>query len=65
MAGKITALPSVIVMPDGSEKEQESFSHEELEKQKAEMCRRIGAAVSEQYADSIRKWNEFAKGMTA
>ena len=50
-------------MPDGSEKEPETFSHEELEKQKSEMCRRIGAAVSEHYADSIREWNEFAKRM--
>lgn len=65
MARKITALPSVIVMPDGSEKELNSFSQEERENWNTKICQRIGIAISEQYADCIQEWNIFARRMAS
>jgi hypothetical protein len=65
MAGNITALPSVIIMPDGSEKELDSFSREERQKWDTKMCQRVGSAISELYADSPEEWNTFVRNMTS
>ncbi|MBR5683480.1 MAG: hypothetical protein IKW96_09470 [Ruminococcus sp.] len=65
MARKLTALPSVVIMPDGSEKELDSFSTEEREKWGIKMCQRIGRAISEYYADDIEGWNKFARNMAS
>ena len=65
MAGKIKALPSVIVMPDSSEKELDSLSDEQREIWDSEVCQRIGNAIREQYASCIQEWNIFAEKMTS
>lgn len=65
MARKLTTLPSVVIMPDGSEKEIDSFSTEEREKWEIKMCQRIGRAISEYYADDIEGWNKFARNMVS
>lgn len=65
MARKITALPSVVIMSDGSEKELNSFSQEEREEWNKKICQQIGIAMSEEYADRIDKWNIFAKKMAS
>lgn len=65
MAKKITALPSVIVMPDGSEKELNSFPKEERDNWNTKICQRIGNAISEHYADCIQEWNIFAQRMVS
>lgn len=65
MARNLTALPSVVIMPDGSEKELDSFSAEEREKWGRKMCQRIGRAISEYYADDIEGWNRFARNMAS
>ena len=63
MSGKIKALPSVIVMPDGSEKELDSLTDEQREKWNAEICRQTGNAISGQYSGCVQEWNKFAKSM--
>lgn len=65
MARKITALPSVVIMPDGSLKELNSFTKEEREEWSKKMCQRIGAAISEKYANRPEEWNIFAKKMAS
>ncbi len=65
MARKLTALPSVVIMPDGSEKELDSFSKEEHLNWSKQICRQIGIAISEYYADDIEGWNKFARNMAS
>lgn len=63
MARKITALPSVIVVQDGTEKELISCSPEERENWNTKLCHRISTAMREQYTDKIEEWNNFAAKM--
>ena len=65
MARSLTALPSVIIMPDGSEKELDSFLQEERKKWNTEICQRIGSVISELYAGSVKEWNKFVRKMTS
>ncbi len=65
MAKKITALPSVLIMDDGSEKELKSCSPEEREEWSNKMCRRIGEAIRAQYADNPAGWKEFITKMAS
>ena len=65
MTRRITALPSVFVMPDGSEKELNSLSKKERENWNTKICQRIGNAISERYADCIQEWNIFTQRMTS
>ncbi|MDD6280060.1 MAG: hypothetical protein PUA81_09790 [Oscillospiraceae bacterium] len=65
MAKKITALPSVVIMPDGSEKELDSFTQEEREEWSDKMCQRIGDALSEKYTGRPKEWNLFIKKLAS
>ena len=65
MARKITALPSVVIMPDGSLKELDSFSQKEREEWSNKMCQRIGDALSEKYAGRPEEWNIFIKKLAS
>lgn len=59
---KLTALPSVVIMPDGSEKLLDSFTKEEREEWIKTMCERIAKAISEKYAGRPpAEWNEFIR----
>lgn len=62
---KLTALPSVVIMPDGSEKLLDSFTKEERDEWSKKVCKQIGLAMSEEYANDIAGWNDFARKMMA
>ncbi len=65
MAKKITALPSVLIMDDGSEKELKFCSPEERENWNNKIRRRVSDAIRELYADNPTGWNEFATRMAS
>ena len=65
MARKITALPSVVIMPDGSEKELDSFTQEEREEWSKKICQRIVLAMQNQYANDVKGWNKFIEKMAS
>ncbi len=63
MAKELNVLPSLVIMSDGNKKEISTFSNKEHEKWSEKMCKQIGSAVSDYYADDTEGWNKFVGDM--
>ncbi len=58
MAGKITALPSVVTFSDGRTRELSSLDENERKQFNERLCRSISEAMSDYYAYNRNDWDD-------
>lgn len=61
---KITALPSLVICKDGTEKELSTLSVEDKNEIVSMMCANISKAMSEYYSIHNDEWKIFSKNLS-
>ena len=61
---KITALPSLVICKDGTEKELSTLSVEDKNEIVSMMCANISKAMSEYYSFHNDEWRIFSKNLS-
>lgn len=65
MARKITALPSVVILKDGTKKELQSLSDNERKLFNERICEIINEAMSDYYTHHRDDWKDLCKKMSS